>query len=128
MDTQSDIKPRTGMDVDSFREDIKQHLQYTLAKDEFSSTDWDDYRSVVMAVMDRLHDRWIDTQQQYYKNKSKRVYYLSMDDLLGRLLHNMLSNLDRQDVAADAMQQLGVDHAKLREAEVDAGLDSGGGG
>ncbi|HLR32185.1 MAG TPA: glycogen/starch/alpha-glucan phosphorylase, partial [Fodinibius sp.] len=126
MDTQSDIKPRTGMDVDSFREDIKQHLQYTLAKDEFSSTDWDDYRSVVMAVMDRLHDRWIDTQQQYYENKSKRVYYLSMEYLIGRLLDNMLINLDLQDVAADAMEELGLDYAKLRETEVDAGLGNGG--
>lgn len=126
MPTDTTLNPRTGMDVDSFREDIKQHLHYTLAKDKFSSTEWDHYRSVVMAVMDRLHDRWIKTQQQYYQNKSKRVYYLSMEYLIGRLLDNMLINLGLQDAAADAIEDLGLDYDKVRQAEVDAGLGNGG--
>ncbi len=120
------INPRNGMDVDSFREDIKQHLRYTLAKDEYSSTDWDSYRSVVLSVMDRLHDRWINTQQSYYKNDDKRVYYLSMEYLIGRLLDNMLVNLGMQDVAAEAMQEVGLDYDKIRNAEWDAGLGNGG--
>lgn len=114
------------MDVDSFREDIKQHLHYTLAKDKFSSTEWDHYRSVVMAVMDRLHDRWITTQQNYYQQESKRVYYLSMEYLIGRLMDNMLINLGLQDVAAEAIEDLGFDYDEVREAEVDAGLGNGG--
>ncbi len=126
MPTNIDCNPRTGMDVDSFREDIKQHLHYTLAKDKFSSTEWDHYRSVVLAVMDRLHDRWIKTQQRYYQQKSKRVYYLSMEYLIGRLMDNMLINLGLQDVAAEAIEELGLDYDKLREAEVDAGLGNGG--
>lgn len=114
------------MDVDSFREDIKQHLRYTLAKDKYSSTDWDSYRSVVLSVMDRLHDRWLNTQQSYYKKDSKRVYYLSMEYLIGRLLDNMLVNLGMQDVAAEAMEDVGLDYDKVREAEWDAGLGNGG--
>jgi glycogen phosphorylase len=120
------INPRNGMDVDSFREDIKQHLRYTLAKDEYSSTEWDNYRSVVLTVMDRLHDRWIDTQQGYYNNDEKRVYYLSMEYLIGRLLDNMLVNLGMQDVAAEAMNEIGLDYDKVRNAEWDAGLGNGG--
>lgn len=120
------IHPRNGMDVESFREDIKQHLRYTLAKDEYSSTKWDNYRSVVLTVMDRLHDRWIDTQQNYYKNDNKRVYYLSMEYLIGRLLDNMLVNLGMQDVAAEAMEEVGLDYDKVRNAEWDAGLGNGG--
>lgn len=126
MPTDIDLNPRTGMDVDSFREDIKQHLHYTLAKDKFSSTEWDHYRSVVLAVMDRLHDRWIKTQQNYYQQKSKRVYYLSMEYLIGRLMDNMLINLGLQDAAAEAIEGLGLDYDKVREAEVDAGLGNGG--
>jgi len=126
MPKDSNCNPRTGMDVDSFREDIKQHLQYTLAKDKYSSTDWDHYRSVVLAVMDRLHERWIKTQQSYYQHKSKRVYYLSMEYLIGRLMDNMLINLGLQDVAANAIEELGLDYDELREAEVDAGLGNGG--
>ncbi len=114
------------MDADSFREDIKQHLRYTLAKDEFSTTGWDNYRSVVLSVMDRLHDRWIETQQSYYKQDKKRVYYLSMEYLIGRLLDNMLVNLGMQDEAAEAMEEMGLDYDKVRNAEWDAGLGNGG--
>lgn len=118
--------PRTGMDVESFKNDIKDHLQYTLAKDKYSSTDWDNFRSVVFTVMDRLHDRWINTQQQYYQKGVKRVYYLSMEYLIGRLMDNMLINLGLQDVAAEAIEELGLDYDEVREAEVDAGLGNGG--
>lgn len=114
------------MDVDSFREDIKQHLRYTLAKDEFSKTKWDNYRSVVLSVMDRLHDKWIETQQGYYNNNAKRVYYISMEYLIGRLMDNMLVNLGLQDVAAEAMAEAGLDYDEVRNAEWDAGLGNGG--
>ncbi len=117
---------RTGMDKNAFREDIKQHLYYTLAKDRYSSTEWDLYQSVVLSVMDRLHARWITTQQEYYEKDSKRVYYLSMEYLIGRLLDNMLINLGIQDVAAEAFEELGLDYEAIREAEVDAGLGNGG--
>ena len=126
MQTDTKLDPRSGMDVDSFREDIKDHLHHTLAKDEYASTDWDHYRSVVLAVMDRLNERWINTQQSYYNNKSKRVYYLSMEYLIGRLMDNMLINLGIQDVVAEAIEDLGLDYDKVREAEVDAGLGNGG--
>ncbi|MGM0744737.1 MAG: glycogen/starch/alpha-glucan phosphorylase, partial [Bacteroidota bacterium] len=120
------IDPRAGMDVDSFKQDIKQHLRYTLAKDKYSSTEWDSYRSVVLSVMDRLHDRWLDTQQRYYDDNKKRVYYISMEYLIGRLLDNMLVNLGMQDVAAEAMKEVGLDYDKVRNAEWDAGLGNGG--
>ena len=126
MATKSSVHPRTGMDKKSFKQDIKQHLHYTLAKDEFSSTEWDNYRSVVLAVLDRLNERWITTQQHYYDIDTKRVYYLSMEYLIGRLLDNMLVNLGLQDVAAEAMEELGLEYDKIREVEWDAGLGNGG--
>jgi len=126
MGKSKNIDPRAGMDVDSFKEDIKQHLRYTLSKDKYSSTEWDNYRSVVLSVMDRLHDRWLNTQQRYYDDDKKRVYYISMEYLIGRLLDNMLVNLGMQDVAADAMKEVGLDYDKVRNAEWDAGLGNGG--
>jgi len=118
--------PRTGMDRDAIREDIRQHLRFTLAKDEYSSTDWDNYRSVVLTLLDRLHDRWIRTQQTYYNVNAKRVYYLSMEYLIGRLLEDTLVNLGIQDVAAEAMEEVGLDYQKICDAEWDAGLGNGG--
>ncbi|MEO1023265.1 MAG: glycogen/starch/alpha-glucan phosphorylase [Bacteroidota bacterium] len=120
----SDI--RSGMDKDALREDILLHLRHTLAKDEFSKTNWDNYRSVALTVLDRLHDGWLKTQQAYYDADAKRVYYLSMEYLIGRLLDNMLVNLEIRDVVADALEELGMDYEKIRDAEWDAGLGNGG--
>lgn len=121
-----DVAVRSGMNKDSLREDIKLHLRHTLAKDEFSKTNWDNYRSVVLTIMDRLHDRWINTQQHYHSSGSKRVYYLSMEYLIGRLLDNMVVNLDVQDEVAEACADLGLDYDDIRSAEWDAGLGNGG--
>ncbi|MEX2600035.1 MAG: glycogen/starch/alpha-glucan phosphorylase [Balneolaceae bacterium] len=126
MSQKTTINPRTGMDKESFREDIKQHLRYTLAKDEHSATHWDQYRSVVLTILDRLHDRWINTHQSHYQKDVKRVYYISMEYLIGRLLDNMLVNLGLQDIAAEALDDLGLDYDNIRNAEWDAGLGNGG--
>lgn len=126
MEINQQTNTRTGMSPEAFRDDIKQHLHYTLAKDHFAATQWDLYQSVVLSVMDRLHDRWIQTQHGYYDRKVKRVYYLSMEYLIGRLLDNMLINLGLKETAARAFEDLGFDYDKLRETEVDAGLGNGG--
>ncbi len=122
----NDIQVRTGLNKESLREDIKLHLRHTLAKDEFSKTPWDEYRSVVLTLIDRLHDKWIKTQQHYHTSGVKRVYYLSMEYLIGRLLDNMVVNLDVQQEVADAITELGLDYDILRNAEWDAGLGNGG--
>jgi starch phosphorylase len=120
------INPRSGLDVSSLKRGFQEHLQYTLARDEFSHTEWDMYRSVVMTVLDRLHERWLKTQQQYYKEDTKRVYYISMEFLIGRMLDNALINLGIQKEVRDALAELGVDYDELRESESDAALGNGG--
>jgi starch phosphorylase len=121
-----EIEVRSGINKESLREDIKLHLRHTLAKDEYSQTNWDKYRSVVLTLLDRLHDRWITTQQQYHFSGVKRVYYISMEYLIGRLLDNMVVNMDVQQEIADACADLGLDYDEIREAEWDAGLGNGG--
>lgn len=120
------IEVRSGLNKESLREDIKLHIRHTLAKDEYSRTQWDEYRAVVLTIMDRLHDKWITTQQKYHFGGVKRVYYLSMEYLIGRLLDNMVVNLDVQQEVADACADLGLDYDQIREAEWDAGLGNGG--
>jgi glycogen phosphorylase len=119
-------KSRTGMDVASIRTCIQNHLRYTLACDEHSASDWDIYKSVVLSVRDRLHDRWLKTQQGYYKNDSKRVYYISMEFLIGRLLDNALINLGMLDETREALESLDLDYDQIRETEQDAALGNGG--
>jgi len=122
----TNVNTRAGMDKDSLREDIKLHLRHTLAKDEYSTTNWDRYKSVTLTIMDRLNDRLLKTQQHYYKTDAKRVYYLSMEYLIGRLLDNMLVNLDVRDLVAEALDELDLSYEDIRDQEWDAGLGNGG--
>jgi len=115
-----------AMDAQSLKLDIQRHLRYTLAKSKYSTTQWDKFRSVALTALDRLHDRWIDTQEHYYDVDAKRVYYISMEFLIGRLLDNMLVNLDILDEVKEALHELGMDYDQVKENEFDAGLGNGG--
>ncbi|MBN1354424.1 MAG: glycogen/starch/alpha-glucan phosphorylase [Candidatus Omnitrophica bacterium] len=101
-------------------------LQYSLGKDKYTATLNDDFMALAIAIRDRLIERWIDTQQRYHKRNAKRVYYLSMEFLIGRLLGNNMLNLDLWDKVKEAMDRLGRDVEVLRECETDAGLGNGG--
>ena len=102
------------------------HLLYSLAKDQYSATARDRFMSLALTVRDRLIERWISTQQRYYKKDAKRIYYLSAEFLMGRALGNNLINLGLHDVAKEAMKMMGLDLPDLLEQEVDAGLGNGG--
>jgi starch phosphorylase len=102
------------------------HLLYSLAKDQYSATTLDRYMSLALTARDRLIERWISTQQRYYRKDARRVYYLSAEFLMGRALGNNLINLGLYDVAREAMKMLNIDMGDILEQEVDAGLGNGG--
>jgi starch phosphorylase len=86
----------------------------------------DHFISLALSVRDHLVNRWLQTQQSYYENDVKRVYYLSMEFLIGRLLTNNLINLGIYDEYKLALDELGHDIHELEETEVEAGLGNGG--
>ena len=102
------------------------HLQYTLVRDKYSATKADLYLALAYAVRDMLVERWLDTQQSYYINDAKRVYYISMEFLMGRTLGNSLINLGIMEEWETALKQMGIDVEELQENEWDAGLGNGG--
>ena len=102
------------------------HLAYTLSKDMYSATERDYYTSLAYAVRDRLTEKWILTQQSYYNNDVKRVYYLSLEFLIGRTLGNSIVNLALSDDAASMLTDLNHDIEEIIETEWDAGLGNGG--
>lgn len=112
--------------TDELRRSFLYHLHHTLVKDKYSATKPDLYMALAHAVRDLLAERWLDTQQAYYKNDVKRVYYLSMEFLMGRTLGNALINLGLQDEWHTVLNELGLDIAELQEMEWDAGLGNGG--
>jgi glycogen phosphorylase len=102
----------------------KQNLQ--LAKDQYSATPLDHYKSLALAVRDRLFAQWSQTQQAYYKAGAKRVYYLSLEFLMGRAMTNALVNMGLDGPAHEAMRALGLTLEELEAFESDAGLGNGG--
>jgi starch phosphorylase len=117
---------RTSMAVEQLRRSFADHLQYSQGKDEHSATALDRFFAVAYSVRDRLANRWIETQQSYYKADAKRVYYLSLEFLMGRALGNNLLNLGMYDHMRRALKDVGADLSDLLEQEVDAGLGNGG--
>ncbi len=100
--------------------------EYTLSKDQYTATMHDNFLALSLAVRDRLVERWIKTQQSYHKKNVRRVYYLSMEFLIGRLLGNNIYNLGIEKQSDEALAELGMDMDVVREEEVDAGLGNGG--
>src|SRR5258708_11648746 len=82
--------------------------------------------SLALTARDGLIERWISTQQRYYKKDAKRVYYLSAEFLMGRALANNLINLGLYETARDGLKMLNLDLGHVLEEEVDAGLGNGG--
>jgi starch phosphorylase len=117
---------RTGTDVDTLKRSFLDQLQFAQGKDEHTATSMDRYFAVAYAVRDRLMRHWIETQQSYYRHDAKRVYYLSLEFLMGRALENNLLNLGLYDPMRSALEGLGLDLADLLAHEPDAGLGNGG--
>jgi glycogen phosphorylase len=122
------LKPfRQGMDAESLKAGMVSHLEFTLGQHpQHVEGDWEPYVSIALAVRDRLMERWIRTQDAYYEHDAKRVYYLSLEFLMGRTLGNSLINLGLLDECQKAVSDLGYEFEELREAEWDAGLGNGG--
>lgn len=128
-DAVSEIKrgnKRLPMTPDALREGFLRNLHYTLAKLDYRATERDHYHAFALAVRDRVVDRWVDSQAAFRDAKVRRVYYLSLEFLIGRLLGNNVCALKLEDVCRDAMSALGLDWNRLRDYEMDAGLGNGG--
>lgn len=110
----------------AFQKTILNHLTYSLAKDMYSATEKDKFDAVVLSVRDQIAKRWIETQQHYYNVDAKRVYYLSLEFLMGRLLRNYIINLDLSHEFSKAVDVIGITYEDVLEHEWDAGLGNGG--
>jgi len=118
--------PLKGMDAAALERSFVDHLEYSLAKDDYSATDRDRFVALALSVRDRLLERWTETQQTYYRHDAKRVYYLSLEFLMGRLLDNSLISLGLRAEAEQAMGELGYELDEVGGQEFDAGLGNGG--
>ncbi len=117
---------RKGYDAESLKSAILCNLEYRLAKDQYSATNYDRFLSTAYSIVERLVERWIVTQQTYHSKNPRRIYYFSMEYLLGKSLENSLINLGLYEVCKEALEELDLDIEEIRNYEMDAGLGNGG--
>jgi glycogen phosphorylase len=119
-------RTREALNVGNLRRLFLKHLEYTLGKDNFSITKHDIFLALAYAIRDLLVERWRDTQQTYYDQDAKRVYYISMEFMMGRSLGNSLINLDLVEEWKEVLKELELDLECVEELEWEAGLGNGG--
>jgi starch phosphorylase len=120
------FKFSTNDTVEDIKLSIVNHLQYTLGRDIHTATQRDWWISTSMAVRDRLVDKMIKTQGKHADGNVRRVYYFSLEYLMGRLLVNNLHNAGIYEQTRAALEEIGHELDEIREEEVDMGLGNGG--
>ncbi|MCB1138515.1 MAG: glycogen/starch/alpha-glucan phosphorylase [Leptospiraceae bacterium] len=114
------------LDPESLKRHFAHHLEYTVGKYKENTHTIDIYQALAYTIRDSLIDRYNETQEELQKRKSRRVYYLSMEFLLGRLLRSNLINLEALDYSRTLLKEIGADLEEIEECEMDAGLGNGG--
>ncbi|MEK7321514.1 MAG: glycogen/starch/alpha-glucan phosphorylase [Pseudomonadota bacterium] len=115
-----------GLDTESIQHSLANRLEYSAGKDMYTATERDWYHVAAYVVRDRLVERWMETQRTYYRKNAKRVYYMSLEFLIGRTLTNSVLNMDLAGEFAEAFRAMGLNMETIRELEPDAALGNGG--
>ncbi len=120
-----DPSPRK-VDAESLKAEIIDKLAYSIGKDPIVARDHDWLAATILVVRDRAIDHWMRSTRAAYHNNSKRVYYLSLEFLIGRLLRDAMSNLGLVEPITTALRGLGVELDLIEMLEPDAALGNGG--
>ena len=118
--------PPLGMDAASLAMDIRRYFGIYLGRDRHCRSTHYPYQALVLALRDRLMERWKRTRFAYEERDAKHAYYLSLEFLMGRTLGNALLNLGLDEEAEPALRRLGLDLEEMLDVEHDAGLGNGG--
>ena len=118
--------PASESEVLEMKEAIVSQLRLTLARHLENATIREIWMATCLAVRERVVDRFIETQAVHNREDARRVYYLSLEYLMGRLLNANLCNLGLVEVVRKALDELGFQFDLLSEEEHDMGLGNGG--
>jgi glycogen phosphorylase len=118
--------PAEGQDIAALRDLIVAKLTHSVGRDPIVATERDWFTATALATRDYVAERWLASTRANYANQAKRVYYLSLEFLIGRLLQDALINLGLAGTVHAALAELGIDFDRLREQEADAALGNGG--
>ena len=117
---------RFSHDREAIAIDFAEHLKYSLDADEIHNTPENKYTALAYAIRDRIIHQWHTSRDTQRKAGAKRVYYLSLEFLMGRAMTNNIINLNLEHEVKEAMSSLGYTYEELADIEPDAGLGNGG--
>ncbi|ODV82117.1 glycosyltransferase family 35 protein [Suhomyces tanzawaensis NRRL Y-17324] len=121
-----DLESKLVHDRGAFEESFVRHVETTLARNMYNCDNLAAYQAASSTVRDALLVDWANTQQKQTVHNGKRVYYLSLEFLMGRAMDNALINLKGRDNAAAALSDLGFNLEDVLDQEPDAALGNGG--
>ncbi len=117
------IHPTT---TEGFKDEILRKLVFAVGTDPRDASPREWLLATSLAVRDQLAARWMESSRQIAAGEEKRVYYLSMEFLIGRLLVDSVANLGLREICDQALAELGQSFDTLKELEPDAALGNGG--
>jgi starch phosphorylase len=117
---------RLGLDAKALKRALANRLEYSAGKDMYTATLRDWYHVSAWAIRDLLAERWMETMRSYYRQDVKRVYYLSLEFMIGRTLSNSALSLGVSRELEQALLEIGIDLQQVQELEEDAALGNGG--
>ncbi|MDX0558514.1 glycogen/starch/alpha-glucan family phosphorylase [Sinorhizobium medicae] len=106
--------------------EILERLKYRIGKDPKVAKPHDWLTAAILVARDRITDKWMDSTRKTYSTGAKRVYYMSLEFLIGRMMRDAMTNLGLMDEMRDALASLGVDIDVIAALEPDAALGNGG--
>jgi glycogen phosphorylase len=112
--------------LSSLQESIRRHVKYSLGRNWQELSPRSLFHAIAFSVRERLVDAMLETERRFEQADAKRLYYLSLEFLMGRSLRNNLYNLGIHDLCRDALLGMGVDLENVEESEPDAALGNGG--
>jgi len=126
MDTRIPELSHPDENLTGLEQALVQRLMYLLGKDPVDTSQRDWFLALAHVVRDLLTSQWMDSMRRYYLQDAKRVYYLSMEFLIGRTLGNALLNMQCAGAFREALENVGLRLEEIGEWEAEAGLGNGG--
>ncbi len=118
-------QPR-ALTVEALQSELLEKLTYAIGKDPIVARPYDWLHATILAVRDRVIDQWMESSRDAWRTSKKRVYYLSLEFLIGRLLRDAMSNIGLLDTVRAALKNFNVDLDDMINLEPDAALGNGG--
>src|SRR6218665_2008424 len=117
---------RRALTTEAIQAEILEKLTYFIGKDPIVARPHDWLKATIYAVRDRIIDQWMESSRETWRTSHKRVYYLSLEFLIGRLMRDAMSNIGVMEHVQAALKNFNVDLGELINLEPDAALGNGG--